>query len=397
MASKEKKQESTRSAPLKERFGYWFDNRIAGGSLGLIRFLIVVSIVLAVIIAGLIILFGFNEDSEPAAVFWDSIATVINAWMPYSDDGSPGYLILMTVTAIAGVLFTSVLIGIITSAIEEKIIELKRGNSKVLESGHTVILGFYPGEYTLLQQLILAADGQESCVVIADEMERDEMEQSIRENVDCPKNFRIICRCADITDPAAIERCSVSSSETVIIHPTDDTRTVKALLAVSALLRESGGQPRILALLRGGEFSFPPTVAKRYHITALREYDTLAKMIAHSCTQMGLSETFRELFNFDGSEWYVIPLPEAAGLRFGELAARLDGAAPVGLLGPEGLNMNPPADAMIRPEDQVLVFAEDRESIRLTEAGPAEAAASVPVEARPEIRHARLDGFLFIL
>ena len=99
---------------LKKRIQYWFDNRIANGSLGLIRALIAASLVMAVLIAGLILLFGFEEDSEPAAVIWDSIATVINAWMPYWDEGSLGYLLLMSVTAIAGVLFTSVLIGIVT-------------------------------------------------------------------------------------------------------------------------------------------------------------------------------------------------------------------------------------------------------------------------------------------
>ena len=377
------RKERTRTASWKERFSYWFDNRIARGSLGLIRFLIAVSIILAVIIAGLIILLGFNED-EPLAVFWDSIATILNAWMPSSGDGSPGYIILMAVCAIAGVLFTSVLIGIITSAIEEKIIELKRGNSQVLESGHTVILGFYPGEYTLLRQLVLAAAGRDACVVIAEDMEREEMEQNIQENVDCPKSFRIICRSADITDPAALERCSLRDCRTVIVHPTDDTRTIKTLLAVSALKRESDGADfQILSLLSGKEFTFPPALAQQYRITALREHDTLAKMIAHSCTQMGLSETFRELFNFEGSEWYVISLPGAAGLRFGELTVRLAGGVPVGLSGPEGMRLNPGADTLIRPEDRLLIFSEDRESVRLTEgaadavhaAGAAEEAA----------------------
>ncbi|MBO4869245.1 MAG: hypothetical protein J5585_05995, partial [Clostridia bacterium] len=95
-----------KSFTLKERFRYWFDNRMTKGSLGLIRVLIIASVILAVLIAGLIILFGFNEEGEVASVFWDSIATVINAWMPSFEDGSPGYLILMSVTAIAGVLFT---------------------------------------------------------------------------------------------------------------------------------------------------------------------------------------------------------------------------------------------------------------------------------------------------
>ncbi len=372
------------AATWRERFGYWFDKRISRGSLGLIRFLIAVSIVLAVVIAGLILLLGFNEDSEPLAVFWDSIATILNAWMPSSGDGSPGYILLMAVCAIAGVLFTSVLIGIITSAIEEKIIELKRGNSQVLESGHTVILGFYPGEYTLLRQLVLAAAGRDECVVVAEDMDREEMEQSIQENVDCPKSFRIVCRSVDITDPAALERCAVSSCRTVIVHPTDDTRTVKALLAVSALKRgNEEADFQIISLLSGKEFSFPPALAQQYSITALREHDTLAKMIAHSCAQMGLSATFRELFDFDGSEWYTVSLPEAAGLRFGELAVRLDGGVPVGLYGPEGMRLNPAADTPIRSEDRVLIFSEDRDSFRLTEAAaePARAAAAAEKEA----------------
>ena len=128
-----KETDRQRRFTLKERFQYWFDNRMTKGSLGLIRALIVVSVILAVTMAALIILLGFNEEGEVASVFWDSIATVINAWMPSFEDGSPGYVIIMAITAISGVLFTSVLIGIITSAIEEKIDNLKRGNSFVLE------------------------------------------------------------------------------------------------------------------------------------------------------------------------------------------------------------------------------------------------------------------------
>ena len=115
----------------RDRFRYWFDNRMTKGSLGLIRALIIVSFLFAVIIAVLIILFGFNEEGETASVVWDSIATVINAWMPSFEDGSPGYIILISIAAIAGVLFTSVLIGIITSAIEEKIDSLKNSGSRL--------------------------------------------------------------------------------------------------------------------------------------------------------------------------------------------------------------------------------------------------------------------------
>ena len=94
---------------LKNKFKYWFDNKMSKGSLGFIRVLIIASVLLAVIIAGLIILFNFNEEGEVASIFWDSISTIINACMPSFADGSLGYLILMSIVAIAGVLFTSVL------------------------------------------------------------------------------------------------------------------------------------------------------------------------------------------------------------------------------------------------------------------------------------------------
>ena len=237
--------EKQKKFTFKQRFNYWFDNRMSKGSLGLIRVLIAVSVVLAITMAGLIILFGFNEDGEVASVFWDSIATVINAWMPSYEDGSIGYLIIMSITAIAGVLFTSVLIGIITSAIEEKIDNLKRGNSFVLEKDHIVVLGFNPGEYTLLNQLILAAGDDPACIVIAEDMEREEIEQNIAENLDIPKNVRIVCRTVDITDPASIEKCSVETCKTVIVTPTDDLKTIKAILPVIADI--SNTQPTIIS------------------------------------------------------------------------------------------------------------------------------------------------------
>ena len=364
---KGKNQQRQKTPTFKERFNYWFDNHMSKGSLGFIRVLIIASILLAVLIAVLIIVLGFNEDGETASVFWDSIATVLNAWMPYSDDGSLGYLILMSITAIAGVLFTSVLIGIITSAIEEKIIDLKRGNSLVLENDHTVVLGFNPGEYTLIEQLILAAEGKPSCLVLMDAMEREEMEQYLDDNLDIPDNFRIVCRTGDITDPAAIEKCSIDSCRTVIISPGDDKRTVKAILAVSKLIQDLGvSSIEVNAIISKNEYRFPVSLAETHNITTLQTNDILSKMIAHSCTQTGLSETFRELFNFEGSEFYIINLPEMDGQTFEQLMVRLDEAVPAGILRSGQILLNPPADTLLESGDQILVFSEVSDAAKLS-------------------------------
>ncbi len=377
----EKKSPETRTFSLRERFRYWFDNRMTGGSLGFIRFLIAASLLLALFMAALIILLGFSEEGETVSVLWDSVATVINAWMPSFEDGSPGYLILMSLTAIAGLLFTSVFIGIITSAIEEKIDNLKRGNSQVIERDHIVVLGFSPGEYTLLSQLILAAAGKPACVVLAEDMDRQDMEENLRENLEMPKNFRIVCRTVDITDPASLEKCSVETCRTIIVSPTDDMKTIKAILAVSALLEDKGvPEISVNAIISKNEHRFPPSIAETNNISTLQTSSILAKMIAHSCTQTGLSEAFREIFNFEGSEFYLIELPGIGSLTFEELSLRLDGASPAGIYRDGAMLLNPPFDLALREDDRILVFSEESGSAKLLEAP-----ASLP--ELPKITH----------
>ena len=357
-----------KTASLRERFQYWFDNRMTKGSLGFIHVLIVFSILLAVVIALVIISSGFNEENSNASVIWNSIATVINAWMPSYEDGSPGYVILMAVVALAGVLFTSVLIGIFTTAIEEKIEDLKRGNSLVLENGHTVILGFYPGEYTLIQQLILSAAGRPACIVIAEDMDRENMEHDIEDNLDVPRNFRIVCRTADITDPSSIEKCSVETSREVIITPTGDERTLKTVLAVSTLLQEKNvSDVRVNAIISRDEYKLPVSLAEKHNISTLQTNVIIAKMIAHSCTQTGLSETFREVFNFEGNEFYLVNVPQAAGWTFRKLMSNMDHAVPAGICRNNKVLINPSGDDRIQENDRILIFAEQSDSVKIVD------------------------------
>ena len=382
---KKKKLPVRRSFTLKERFRYWFDNRMSRGSFAFIRVLIIASVLLALIMGGLIILLGFNEEGEIGSVFWDSFATIINAWMPSFADGSLGYLVIMSLTAIAGVFYISVLIGIITSAIEEKIASLKRGNSLVLERDHIVVLGFYPGEYTLLRQLILAAEGKPACVVLAEDMPREDMEQDIGENLDLPPNFRIVCRTVDITDPSSMEKCSVETCKTVIVSPTDDMRTIKAVLAASVLLEEKDA-PKISvnAIISKNEHRFPPSIAEANNITTLQTNTILAKMIAHSCTQTGLSETFREIFNFEGSEFYLADISGIDGLSFEELMTRLDNAVPAGVFRDGRTMLNPPADYLLKETDKILVFSGESGSAKMEAAAGQPVQKTVPVQMRTE-------------
>ncbi len=345
---------------LKQRFQYWFDNQMSKGMRSLVKLLVIFTLSVGIIVALLLFFLELTNEDTFGGVLWKSLYTVLRSSFPGYHDGNGLYLLLMTFSAICGMLVTSVLIGIVSTAIRDKINNLRRGNSQVLEEGHIVVLGFYPGEYTLLKQLVLAAAEQPECIVVADNMPRDKMDEYIKSNVKTPKNVRIICRTADIFDPVTLEKCSLSTCRSVIISPTSDERTTKALLAVSAIIGgKEGGTANVGAIISREDYKFPPSLAERHNVTTLQTNDTLARIIAHSCTQPGLSETFKEVFNFEGNEMYCIKVPGAAGRSFGELTCSMDGGVPIGFKRGSKLMMNPSPEEVFAEGDDLIVFSEE--------------------------------------
>lgn len=351
--------EQNRKPTLKERFRYWFDNQMAHGSLGLIKLLLIATVLVIVLVTAVIMLLGADDEAGTLGILWDTMTTTINAWMPYSGDGNLAYLILMGIAAIVGVLVTSVLIGIFSSAIEEKITDLKNGNSAVLEQDHIVVLGFASGEYTLIQQLAAASvDDGKRCIVVAGDMTREEMEDEIQGNVEIPKNVRLVCRNIDIQDPASLKKCCIEEAQSVIINPTEDIDTVKVLLAVTNVLGKENHKVSIYSVVSDSRYLLSESFAKTHKSVQLLANRTLSKLIAHSCTQPGLSRAFLEFLDCSGSNLYEVVLKEAEEMSFRELVQKMDGAVPVGVFTENRYVLNPEADMVVKKGDKVLIFAD---------------------------------------
>ena len=70
------------------------------------------------------------------------------------------FLFLMLLATLAEVFFLALLIGFINDAIQNKMEELAEGKEPVIESGHTVILGFSEATFTVLEELMEAFENQ---------------------------------------------------------------------------------------------------------------------------------------------------------------------------------------------------------------------------------------------
>lgn len=350
---------------LTERIRYWFDSNFERGMKRRVLMLLGATVVLILLTTGLSFLLG-GEDSGIDA-FWNKMVTVINAWMPESGDGDEFPSIIATaIAAIGGLLITSILIGIISTGLEEKIDEIRNGNSRVIERDHIVILGFTPGEYKMLGQVILACEQKGKHIIVASDMERDEMDRLFAENLEIPKNIRIITRNADITDPNSISCCAIEEAQTVIINSFDDAAVIKSLLAVSKIINKADRRITVVADIEREENAVPTDVLNS-GITLLNTGNVIARLIAHSCTQPGLSGIFTDIFNFEGSEFYLNADTALSGRTFSDLFEDLDGAVPVGYERKGRLTVCPKGNEVLQAGDRFLYFAEKRGGYSLME------------------------------
>lgn len=351
---------------LKKKLQYWFDNQMAKGPASMILMLAGVTFVVLIMV---IFVIWRLEPSEDGIVYtsWDTLSAIINAWMPYSDEGGFGYLIPTAVAALFGLLFTSVLIGIITTAIEEKINSLKKGNSIVSEMNHTVFLGFESGSYELINQLVQATGGEKFCLVVAGGVEKDEAEEEIRSNISIPKNFKLIYRNVDICNASALKCCSIETASTVIVSTYDNSTTFKSILAVVKLLRDyPEAKVNIVSSILGDDFTLPDSLVQKKNIAVVSTNDVIARLIARSCSQPGISQTYLEVFNFNGSEIYTDSFEEYAGMTFGEIYCRFDNAVPIGFIKDNKAIIKPDPDVTLEAGDELIYLCEERHKITLS-------------------------------
>ena len=125
---------------------------------------------------------------------------------------------------------------------------------------------------------------------------------------------------------------------------------------------------RIAAILSKHADRFPASFLQKNHITSVQTHDAIAKIIAHSCTQTALSQTFKEVFSFEGCEFYVINVDQSEGMTFEELTLRLDRAVPIGVFLEDGIVLNPLPQYVLKKEDRIIIFAEEEADAVLKDA-----------------------------
>lgn len=358
---------------LRERLKYRFDNFMARG-FGALMLALGGASGLVVVIAGLIMVItgATPEGDEKPPTFieacWLSLMRTLDAGTMGGDKGWAFRIIMFGVT-LGGIMVISTFIGLISGAIEEKVEELRRGRSKVLEHGHFVILGWAPAVFTIIRELSTALAPQDkSCILVVSTTDKVEMEEEIAKRLEDTGNTMVICRNGDPVDPDDLELASLDTAKAVIILAPEsdnpDADVIKSLLAITQRKERRSEPYHLVAEIRDPKNVDVARSISRKEVEVVQTADVLSRIIAQTCRSSGLSLVYSELLGFDGDEIYFKEIPAMVGKTFGESLLWFSDSCVIGLL-PKGKapQMNPPMDTVIGAGDQIIAITKDSTSL----------------------------------
>jgi len=378
-----------KQATIGNRLRYQFDNFMSRGTVALVVALFVTTFCMVLTAALILALSGMKPDDNTvpfgiAEAFWQVTMRTIDTGT-VAGDSNWSFRIVGFLVTMGGIFITSALIGVLASGLEQRLNDLRRGRSQVVETGHTVILGWSPQVFTIINELAFSnrnlskrysgrsggRSGRSACIAILADQDKLEMEEEIRTKVPKTLGTRVVCRSGSPLDPDDLKIVSPETSRAIILlspggqYP--DLPVAKALLA---LARDRESRPY------------------RYHIVAalqrLANLDTvrliggdevrvflvdrlIAYMIAQTCRQPGLSVVYSELFSFEGAAIYFSEIPALVGVKYGDALHRFENSAVIGIQFRDGaVTLNPPAQTLLQSGDRLIAIAGDDDAIHLS-------------------------------
>ncbi len=306
-------------------------------------------------------------------IAWMSLLRTLDSGTMGGDTGSPFFLLMMLIVTFGGVFVVSALIGVINNGLEDKMDELRKGRSMVLENDHTLILGWMPQIFNIISELVLANESRKNgaVIVILADQDKVEMEDAIYERIPDTKNTRIICRSGSPIDMTDLEIVSPHSARSIMVLPEGsdpDTHVIKSVLALTNNPNRRAQPYHIVTQIRDPRnMEVVRMVGAKDVVQPILTNDLIARVVAQTSRQSGLSLVYTELMNFGGDEIYFKQEPSLPGKTYGDALLAFESSALMGIRKADGtLLMNPAMSTRIDSGDQIFALAEDDDKIHVS-------------------------------
>jgi Trk K+ transport system NAD-binding subunit len=356
---------------LHEKLRYMFDNTLSKGPVGILFWLGLLTLLIIVVITTVVYFTGLEQGKDWLSIAWMNLMRTLDAGTLTADQGSWIFLLVMFVVTMGGIFVFSAFIGVITTGLEGKIESLRKGRSRVVEKGHTVILGFNEQIFTIISELVEAnASEPRSRIVIMGDKDKVEMEDEIRSMIKRTGRTRIVCRQGNPIQLDDLQIVSLDTAKSIIVlslgEDDPDSYVIKTLLAITNNPQRKKEKYHIVAEIRDPRNYEVAKMVGQDEVEIVLVGNLVSRIIAQTCRQSGLSVVYTELMDFGGDEIYFTTHQKLIGRTYKDLLPLYGKCAVMGIFKDDKAVLNPPMDTVFTETDQLIVIAEDDSTVKLS-------------------------------
>ena len=360
---------------LGDRLKYAFDKVMSRGLPALIGLLGIVTLIFICFIALVVVLFGLFPDDQSldfGEAFWLTMLRTLDPGTMGGDTG-PGFRIAMLIVTLTGLILVASLIGIISNAFNEKVEDLRKGRSRVIEKDHTLILGWNRKIHQVVSELLIANESRRrSTIVVLADGDKVDMEDQLAAQLPQRSTTRIIVRSGDPMSVTDLALTGVDSARSIIVLSPDDSAeadnfSIKTALAILNNPKRRAEPYKIVGEIKQEQNMEAAELVGGSEAKWILGEDLISRLIVQTSRQRGLSAVYTDLLDFGGAELYLTDVAHLAGETFGTAALSIPQGALVGVISGDDIVLNPRRTHVLTSGDQLIILAEDDDRLEFGE------------------------------
>ena len=346
------------------KFRYFIDKSLARSFLYVCYLLAFLVFITVVSITAIDIYFGEGEWSSFWLVFTNYFFDSLIGEGTKENTLFINVLLNLLVT-LTGLFVSSIVIGIIVTAITDRIESVRQGTGYIDESNHQLILGWSSGITLVFREFLLANENQKNTnIVFMDNINPVEANQRIITQFPNKKDYqRIIPKQGNISDRKHLEIVNVDKARSIFINHEDDMESIKAIAAIVNNPNRRKEKYNIVSKMNIKENYELAKIIGGDETKVLFFGDMLARVGAQSCLQSGLANVYLELVNFDGDEIYFHKEPTLVGRNYGDAVLSYDTSCVIGIERDGNVIVNPSANEEIMNNDSIIAISMDDDTV----------------------------------
>ncbi|ETW07552.1 hypothetical protein H310_02039 [Aphanomyces invadans] len=305
------------------------------------------------------------------------IESIWACWLFIADPGAQNELhewnkrVFAFFVSLIGMVYFFVIMGFVVDSIRDKMEDLKKGRSNVIEKNHSLLLGWSDKSVSLVKQLCLANESEGGgVVVVLAEIEKERIEAELESQME-PHEYhgtKVVVRSGSPLITNDLKKVSAHTARSITIMATSidadksDASCLRVILSLRGLFKLQG---HVVAEIRDIDNEPLVHLVGGTIVETLVSHDIIGRLILLSARSPGLSRVYNSVLGFDGDEFYTQAWPEVVGVQFGELIARFPAATPIGVKTTAGkIVIKPSMTYKIEDGDEIIVLAEDNDTYK---------------------------------